>query len=775
MEENCYLNFKFECKGKKEALTIATSKRIENIIRCSEIYKDCIHEKLQSEYEANKDLRLFVHRTCVDTYVHPKNIQKVLKRQADDDEKTEKTNLPKRAQRSATPKFVFLNHCIFCGEYCEVEKDPKHPSRWREAYVCRQVEKSSLKKTFKQTILDRCVERNDEWSHQVQVRIGGAISDLHAADARYHVDCRTHFFLKPVSAAERNTQEAGCEQDDAFLAVTDVLKKDLSRIWNSIDIYTLYIDNGGTVLSRRKLIAALSDYFGEDLLVLSSPGIATIITFQSMAAKFLRVVPDADDDDIENALNKVKKQILHDMKDPKPDKNFYDIRLNQENASRHVSATVLDLLARISSELDNTLPALLIGNIIASVVTNAAMPPQISLAVLLRDSKELIQHMHEFGVTCSYDELLRFKKSAAVAASKHAELCGISDSTDGLVQVVVDNFDADISSQNGKLSTHSLAVLVTQPENKRGSIEEKIPRLKKSQMGDQVKYELEIMRYNGPKKPGMPVQESKKQVLPLKILASMSVTQQRANETDFNFLVDVLTVDNCPEFNGYNTRLSRQQGHYCGPKTNAVYLPLIDMPPADPKTVMTAMSKAQKLTENTGQTFTVFTADQQIYRVAVEVQWVYPDLFQTLVPRLGGMHMLMSFVGAVGSLMVETGLSEILGSVFGGVHKMLKGKKFPMNMRALRLLTELLLQDIVHNNHVTCYDDLISILDKLASSSRTTKLWVDVLIKAVLIMMTYVRAEREGDWPLHLSAVKQMMPYFLRQDTSIMQDMDYTI
>ena len=46
-----------------------------------------------------------------------------------------------------------------------------------------------------------------------------------------------------------------------------------------------------------------------------------MITFQSMATKILRVVPDADD--IENVLNKVKKQILYDMKDPGPDKNCY--------------------------------------------------------------------------------------------------------------------------------------------------------------------------------------------------------------------------------------------------------------------------------------------------------------------------------------------------------------------------------------------------------------------------------------------------------------------
>jgi len=73
--------------------------------------------------------------------------------------------------------------------------------------------------------------------------------------------------------------------------------------------------------------------------------------------------------------------------------------------------------------------------------------------------------MQSFGVTCSYDEVLRFKRSAAKAATMERSCHVISDASEGLVQVVVDNFDAEISSQNGKVSTHSLAVLVTQPES----------------------------------------------------------------------------------------------------------------------------------------------------------------------------------------------------------------------------------------------------------------------------------------------------------------------
>ena len=57
-------------------------------------------------------------------------------------------------------------------------------------------------------------------------------------------------------------------------------------------------------------------------------------------------------------------------------------------------------------------------------------------------------------------------------------------------------------------------------------------------------------------------------------------------------------------------------------------------------------------------------------------------------------------------------------------------------------------------------EELLTRLDHAGSASNTSKLWADCFIKPVFIMMLYVRAEREGDWPLHLVAVKQMLPYF---------------
>ena len=144
-----------------------------------------------------------------------------------------------------------------------------------------------------------------------------------------------------------------------------------------------------------------------------------------------------------------------------------------------------------------------------------------------------------------------------------------------------------------------------------------------------------------------------------------------------------------------------------------------------------------------------------MYRVALNAVWAYPEQFDDVILRLGGMHMPMSFIGSIGALMADCGLSEILESTFGGVTKMLSENKFPQNMRALRLLVEELMRQLFSKKELTRYGDMNSVLENISEQSRTAKLWVDCLIKPVSIMVVYVRAEREADWPLHLKSTSR--------------------
>ena len=90
-------------------------------------------------------------------------------------------------------------------------------------------------------------------------------------------------------------------------------------------------------------------------------------------------------------------------------------------------------------------------------------------------------------------------------------------------------------------------------------------------------------------------------MLSLKILASQVISKRRAEENDFAFFQDILLKHRCPEFNGYNTAMCREQGKLPQPKTKTTHLPLIDMTPSHPDTIMTAIAKAQEIMRNVGQ------------------------------------------------------------------------------------------------------------------------------------------------------------------------------
>ena len=765
VSENCFFkNVEWLCHSSNTDLSTAGPDRVRKIIQSSKLRGEHIHENLEKNLHDNENYSVQCHRSCVSTYTSKSHINR--RRSKDHtDSSIEALNMlnPKRARRSVTARFEFQKNCLICGEECSLDPDPRNPSRWKRVVRCRTADQG--KHDFKQVLLDICRQRDDDQAEQVRLRLEGAVSDLHAADAIYHKQCYSGFAAsRSVKSATRRAVVSVLddeENDVSFTQVTKDMKDDPSRIWNSVDLYNLYLTYNGTHLTRRTLMSKLKKCFGEDLLILSGNGVANLIVFRSKASNSLRLVDD-EDDDIQATVEKLAKIIIRESKNLKLHDKSYQTRIDLQEAMANCSSILLLLLQHLSVKLDSTLPAALIGNIITSSITNQATTLQIALGILLRD-KSLITHFHNFGVSCTYDEVIRFKASAAAAASKQSHLTGLMNCDTGLVQAVADNFDTNISSPNGIRSTHALALLMTQVQQNTTAIDSNdlndndcIPRLKKEELKDHVQPCIEIHRYSGPKKPLMPL--TLKTVLPLKILASQIVALNRARDIDCAFLKSVTSEDCTPEFGGFNTCLAREQGHSLKPATKAVYRPLIDMTPSDPDTMLTAMIEAQRLTHETGQVFTIFTADQQLYRVVVEVTWVYPDLFHNFIPRLGGMHMLMSFVGAVGTLMSNTGLEEIMRAAFGGIQKMLAGKKFPQNCRALRMIVEELLHFTMEN--MDTYDQLISTLEGKAEESRTAKLWLDNLVKPVLVMMVFIRSEREGDWPLHLWAVTQMIPYF---------------
>lgn len=756
MSEECAFKFRYGEECEKETKGLQKNKgpgRIQSIIDASRKYGDNLHIKLQEQLTENPDMTISYHKNCVSRYTSKSNLGKHRQQSTSEE--------PQRKLRKSSLQFNFRQHCLYCGEICDIRKDYRHPDRWRPAYLCRSTKSEKDKRPYKEFLLERCAVRNDEWGNEVRIRLEGAL-DLHAADARYHRDCMCSFM------AMRNIQSTGRQQetdvtDPGLDAVFQFMLENKNSHWNTVELYDVYSSFSTIQQSRKTVIEKVKQHFADDVIILSSPGYASIVVFRNSASFVLKMVKDDKaHDDLEHSKIQVARAIEQECKDMKCNRMHYDLHIDKDKMDETVSPTLSSLLSLISPKMNRTLAAAMVGNIVTSQVTNQPTDLQIALGLLTRDSKKVVDQLYHFKVTCSYDEVMRFKKSAAHASYSDAGLQGLSDAGDGLIQIVADNFDADISSPNGKLSTHALAMIVIQPSAKspEKSPEKHIRRIKKEEMSQKLPEDDETLDlvYQCTQKPVM--NEVPQPQVSQKITQFQQVANSRAEEIDLQFLHDIITLENCPEYNGYNTKLCRDQGHSEKPKTNVVYLPLMDSPPADPKTIMSSIIKAKKISEEAGQEYVVYTADQQLYRVALHLTWDNPNLCHNVFLRLGGMHFLMSYIGCIGSLMAQTGLEEVLSEQFGGVKKMLLGKKYPENVRALRMLLEELLRPIFIKATVTSMDGLKSVLDDLSMKSRTARLWVDCFIKPMLSVLKFVRAEREADWPLHVLTVKEIIPLF---------------
>ena len=94
---------------------------------------------------------------------------------------------------------------------------------------------------FKETVLTKSLERNDEWGNKVQVRVNGATSDLGAAEARYHDLCRVK--CMHVSPGQNETEEF---PDEGLEIIINILSEDRGKVWTVIEVYNVYKENNGT-------------------------------------------------------------------------------------------------------------------------------------------------------------------------------------------------------------------------------------------------------------------------------------------------------------------------------------------------------------------------------------------------------------------------------------------------------------------------------------------------------------------------------------------------
>ena len=145
-----------------------------------------------------------------------------------------------------------------------------------------------------------------------------------------------------------------------------------------------------------------------------------------------------------------------------------------------------------------------------------------------------------------------------------------------MVQGTSDNFNASLSTQNSIKQTHSLATVALQGGTESSAHESRGPitRLKKEELPTVKLHEPETKVFKGEKKPKMPEDSAKRNVLPLKILCNQYLTAIQSKVKDFQFFKEMITKESVPDYSGYNTKQMREDGQ-CAVSYTHLTLPTI--------------------------------------------------------------------------------------------------------------------------------------------------------------------------------------------------------
>ena len=231
---------------------------MHNIIDASKQQEHDLHIELLAKLESDPHHPVRYHKNCVSNYLTK------AKRTSEKRASLDPSPLPKKRTRSMTSTFDCLLKYIYCSQSCEISPDPKNPSRWKPAYMVRQTDTS-----LEDRIKEKCIERDDDWSTDIQLRLAGLsvrAADLHAADTRYHRECYSRFFSGRTVYVEARGPYSDIHSSTMEL-LAQHLQSQRSNIWNSVQLLEIYFELGGKPIRRSTLISSLCE---QDEISLSS-------------------------------------------------------------------------------------------------------------------------------------------------------------------------------------------------------------------------------------------------------------------------------------------------------------------------------------------------------------------------------------------------------------------------------------------------------------------------------------------------------------------------
>lgn len=732
--------------------------------------------------------------------------------------------------RSTETSFDYRTQCLFCGTKDLYEGKKKE-------FILIPVRTYD----FQKKVLEACKNRLDDWSLRVQSRIE-FVSDLPAADAVYHQVCNVNFRTgkqipkKFIQDATTKHAKPGrpCDsaQAEAFAKVIAYLEQNdeeqitINDLIQKMNDYLKGTDSEAYGFTHMK--EQIKKEFGQKIVITEVGGKSNVVTLWSTASTILHDFyshPKHESPDLEKnrILETAAKLIKNDVKSLVQQKDVYPG--NSELASVDDATAFLPMSLQIllkglfTSSQAQTKTASIGQAIVQATRPRVILAPlQLGLGVQLHHhfgSRFLVDTLHRHGFCCSYAEVIKFERSAAV--SEGTDIPNLEKGT--FVQYVADNVDHNIRTLDGHNTFHGMGMIavVTPGTSRTGQIPRVSVTAEDVAAVGKVNIEQFISKSDGSQ--SMQYQKLKR-----------FGTEDPTSNADVLWRISMSLRTPRPSWNGMMQMIHK--GAHPGP-SSVMFLPIIDLNPSDTTCVYSTLCYISSHAKR-HNVVPIVTFDQPLWLKAQTIQEsVSSDSdVKSIVIRLGGFHTQMSLLGAIGSIMAGSGLEEVLECVYANntVGHMLSGKAIARAIRGHILVSGALnamltsqvfgvaipgTQQVSETDHESnqcgsmdpistpgtrpsdgndqtqespdilaaageLYDDLMTgkisvetlqdsaIIDAIAQQlsvgkeamqdKRTAKLWLQYL-EMVEILLTFIKSERTGNWQLSLEMCHRMLPF----------------
>ena len=558
---------------------------------------------------------------------------------------------------------------------------------------------------------------------------------------------------------------------------------------------------------KKKLIS----HFGENIVIASVQGKSDVVLLRRTATQILHQFhstrrDENNEDEKARIIRTAAELILTDIKNVSSRKTMiYPSILELESMNFNLNF-IPDALRLFLNSLLPSASCIKIASLGQAVMQAARprsliSPLQIGLSAQMHHhfaSRYLIDTLHHMGFCSSYQETGRFKINSAIPTNANQPYPTNGDS---FIQFVADNVDHNVETLDGTGTFHGMGIIsVTTPAVVHDT---RVPRNSPTLNELLGTYSIAIHPYTD----SITMGEKSFQV------PETDIDLHKHDKSDIVDFVWKLCrqYGDIPSYSAFMQAIMKEP--HPG-RSTIEFLPMIDLNSSDPTCIFSTLLFIQEQAK-AANTRSICTLDQPLHWKARCILMSEEGVgLKSTILRLGGFHVMMSFLGSIGHLMAGSGLQETMETIYApnSVLHILSGKAFSRAIRAhslvqvalfSNLLNELRetfpqnleeraqlpgpsnveqssssleeledickkyvakvlaggpLEEIVGNEDILKLQYIITDMLKDRSACRTTQLWL-MYNEMLDILFKFLKAERTGNFKLHIACLKAMLPF----------------